>query len=66
MQIVCATTKAAAEVLSLLLIAGLHPVSDFEIRPVLSTTPPITYILLVTLTATQVHKIGAVADTTVT
>ena len=65
MQIVCTTTLAAADVLSLLLIAGLRPVRDFEIRPALSTTPPITFMMLVSLPAMQVGKIRAVPYTTV-
>ena len=65
MQIVCSTTKAAAEVLLLLSLAGLHLVDAFEIRPVFSATPPITFIMRVSLTATQVRKIRAIADTTV-
>ena len=65
MQIICTTTEAAAEVLFLLLIAGLSPVSDFVIQPVFSTTPPITFTMLVILTAVQVTQIRSLADTTV-
>ena len=65
MQIICTTTDAAAEVLFLLLTAGLNPVSDFMIQPVFSTTPPITFTMLVILTAAQVRKIRAIADTAI-
>jgi hypothetical protein len=65
MQIICATTEAAAEVLLLLSLAGLHPVDAFTIHPILSTTPPITFHMLVGLSATQVQKIRAIAGTTV-
>jgi hypothetical protein len=65
MQIVCATSEAAASVLSLLLITGLHPVSDYAIEPSFSSTPPITFIMRVSLTASQVGKIRAIPDTTI-
>ena len=65
MHIVCTTASAAAGVLSLLLSDRLHPVRDFEISPVLSITPPITFTMLVILTVVQVRKLRAVADTTV-
>jgi hypothetical protein len=65
LEIVCSTTEAAAEVLLLLSLAGLHPVDAFELRPLFSTMPPITFIMRVSLTATQVRKIRAIADTTV-
>jgi hypothetical protein len=65
MQIVCSTTEAAAEVLLLLSLAGLHPVDAFELRPVFSITPPITFIMRVSLTTTQMRKIRAIANTTV-
>ena len=65
MQIVCTTASSAGEVLFLLLIAGLRPIRDFAIQPVLSTTPPFTITLLVILTAVQVTKIRALADTTI-
>jgi hypothetical protein len=65
MHIICTTTEAAGEVLFLLLSAGLRPIHDFAIQPVLSTTPPITFSLLVILAAAQVTKIGARPDTTI-
>jgi hypothetical protein len=64
-QIVCATPHAAAQVLTLLLAAHLQPIRDFEIQPVLSTTPPLIFTMLVILTAVQVAKIRAVPDTTI-
>jgi hypothetical protein len=64
MRITCSTTEAAAQVLSILLAAHLQPVRDFEIRPVLSTTPPITYTILIGLSTAQMIKIRAVPDTT--
>jgi hypothetical protein len=64
-QIVCATVSAAAQVLRILMAAHLQPTRDFTIQPILSTTPPITFIMLGVLTAAQVRKIRAVADTTV-
>lgn len=63
MQIICSTPQAAAAVLSFLQAARLQVVRDFTIHPVLSTTPPLTFTMLVGLTATQVAKIGALADT---
>ena len=65
MQIVCATPHAAAQVLTLLLAAHLQPIRDFEIQPVFSTTPPLIFTMLVILTAVQVTKIRALADTTI-
>ena len=65
MQIVCATVSAAAQVLRILMAAHLRPARDFELRPHLSPTPPITFTMLVILTTAQVTKIGAVSDTTI-
>ena len=65
MHIVCTTASAAAQVLRILMAAHLQPIRDFEIRPILSTTPPITFTMLVILTAVQVTKIRAVPDTTI-
>jgi len=61
MQIVCATTAATHRSWA----SCLQPVQDFEIRPILSIVPPITYSMLVVLTAAQVTKIGTIADTTI-
>ncbi|MEO7909229.1 MAG: hypothetical protein ABIV47_06220 [Roseiflexaceae bacterium] len=66
MQIVCATPQAAAEVLTILYAARLQPVRDFTIQPVLSTTPPLIFTVLADLTAAQLTKIGAIADTMIT
>jgi hypothetical protein len=66
MQIVCATPHAAAQVLAILYAAQCEPVRDFRIQPVLSTTPPLIFTMLVTLTAAQLAKIRTVPDTTVT
>jgi hypothetical protein len=63
MHITCTTPHAAAQVLSILLTAGLKIVSDFQISPVLSITPPIIFTMLCVLTAAQ---IGAIPDTTIT
>ena len=65
MQIVCTTTQAAAQVLLILLTAHLRPARDFELRPVLSLTPPITYTLYRAVPASQVTKLRAIADTTI-
>jgi hypothetical protein len=66
MQIVCTTPQAAAQVLTILYAAQLQPVRDFTIQPILSTTPPLIFTMLATLTAAQMTKIGAVPDTTIT
>jgi len=65
MQIVCTTTSAAAQVLAFLLAAHLQPIRHFEIRPILSTIPPITYTLYSALTDKQVTQICTIAHTTV-
>ena len=65
MQIVCTTPQAAANVLQLLFAAELRPIHDFEISPVLSIVPPITYTLLCILTCAQRTKLSALADTTI-
>jgi hypothetical protein len=65
MQIICTTAQAAGQVLQLLLTAGLRPIRDFEIHPVLSTIPPITYTMLAILTDALWAKISAVADTSI-
>jgi hypothetical protein len=64
-QIDCATPHAAAQVLTILLRAGLRPIHDFTIQPILSTTPPLIFTMLVALTIAQVTKIRAVPDTTI-
>lgn len=66
MQIICTTTRAAAQVLAFLLSAHLQPIRHFEIRPIFSTIPPITYTLYSALTAAQQAQIRAIADTTIT
>jgi hypothetical protein len=66
MQIVCTTTSAAGQVLAILLTAQLVPVRDFEIRPIISTTPPITFTMLLVLSAPLLAQIRALPDTTVT
>jgi hypothetical protein len=53
MQIVCTTAQAAARVLQLLLTARLRLIGDFEIRPLYSITPPITFTVYINLTTTQ-------------
>jgi hypothetical protein len=65
MHIVCTTASAAGEVLFLLLVAGLRPIRDFAIQPTFSITPPITFTMLIILTAAQMTKIRTVADTTI-
>ncbi len=65
MRIVCVTPQAAAQVLTILYGAQLQLVRDFELRPVLSTTPPLTFTMLVKLSAAQVSKIRAIADTAI-
>lgn len=65
MQIVCATTQAAAQVLIVLLSAGLQPARDFELDPVLSLIPPITYTMYSSIPAPQMAKLRSIANTTV-
>ena len=65
MQIVCTTTSAAAQVLAILLAARLRLVKDFEISPIFSATPPITYTLNWAVTDRQLKQIRALADTAV-
>ena len=65
MHIVCTTTEAAAEVLSVLLSADQHPIQHFVIEPVFAPTPPITFIVLAVLPVALVQHIGALADTTI-
>jgi hypothetical protein len=65
MHIVCTTPQAAAQVLTILYAARLQASRDFTIQPVLTTTPPLIFTMLVLLTAAQVTKIRAVPDTTI-
>jgi hypothetical protein len=66
MHITCTTPRAAAQVIEILFSTGLHTVHDFTMRPILSTTtPPLIFTMLIALTAAQVTKISAVADTTI-
>ena len=66
MQIVCATPQAAAQVLTILYAAHFQPVRDFTIQPILSTTPPLIFTMLVALPVKQMMAIRAIADTIVT
>ena len=66
MQIVCTTPSAGAQVLALLFAARLSPLRDYQLSPVLSTTPPIVFTMLVVLTPAQLAQIGAIPDTTIT
>ena len=65
MHIVCTTTHAAAQVIDILFTAPLRPADAFAVHPILSTTLPITFTMLVALTATQARKIRALADTAI-
>jgi len=65
MQIVCTTVSAAAQVLQILIAAHLQPIRDYQLQPAFVITPPITYTMLVALTAAQTTKIRALADTTI-
>jgi hypothetical protein len=65
MQIVCDTPQAAAQVLTILYAAQFQPVRDFTIQPVLTTTPPLIFTMLVSLPTAQVTKIRAIPDTTI-
>lgn len=65
MQIVCATPQAAAQVLGLLYAVEFQLLQDFTILPIAVMTPPFIFTVLSSLTATQLAKIRAVPDTTV-
>jgi hypothetical protein len=65
MYITCSTTSAASQVLSILLLAGLHPLRDYKLSPVLSTTPPNIFTMIHLLTSAQLATIRAIPDTTV-
>jgi hypothetical protein len=65
MQIVCTTASAGAQVLALLFAARLSLLRDFQLSPVLSTTPPIVFTMLCALTSAQIVQISAIADTTI-
>jgi hypothetical protein len=65
MHIICSTTTAAAQVLSILLLAELHPLRDYQLSPVLSTTPPIIFTMIHILTSAQLASIRAIPDTSV-
>ena len=65
MYITCSTTSAATQVLSILLLAGLHPLRDYQLSPVLSTTPPIIFTMIHILTSGQLASIRAIPDTSV-
>jgi hypothetical protein len=65
MQIICSTMSAAAEVVAILLDAGLRPFYDFQISPVLSTVPPIIFTVLRPLSAPQLDQIRILSDITI-
>ena len=65
MHIICTTTHAAAQVIDILFAVQLRPADTFEVHPQLSTTLPITFTMLVALTASQMRKIRALANATI-
>jgi hypothetical protein len=65
MQIVCSTTSAAAQVMKILFAARLRPRYDFQISPVLSTTPPVVFTIDPLLVDGSLPTIRAIADTTI-
>ena len=65
MQIVCTTASAAARVLAILRTAQLYPVRDYELRPILSIVPPITFTMRQPLPDALRAEIAQVPDTRV-
>jgi len=63
MQIICTTTTAAAQVLMILLTAKLWPRYDYELRPVISPLPPITFILHLPLIDPLIEQIEGLPET---
>jgi uncharacterized protein YjlB len=65
MHIACATTPAAADVLSILLSAHLYPVRDFRLTGAYPPGTPIYIILSAPLAADLVAHIRAIPDITI-
>ena len=63
MQIVCATTLAAAEVVALLLRADLMPAYSFRVEPIFEPLAPVTLTPREPLAAALLHQIAAVPGT---
>ena len=64
MRIVCTSTSAAAQVLAILLRAGMLPLHEFQISPVLSILPPIVFTLDHRLPNSVLTQIRPLPDTT--
>ena len=64
MQIECTTISAAAQVLSLLLNAGMRPSYDYRIGPTLSMAPPFIITLLTTVPPEHLVQLRTIADCT--
>jgi len=62
MQIECATTRAAAEVVSILLSAYLWPGREFRITSPRPPDPPIRLTLSVNLPAHVVRRVQGIPD----
>jgi hypothetical protein len=65
MQIVCATDRAAAQVLVLLLNAGFQPLYHYRIGPISASLPPITVTPRLHLPNLLLDQIRNQPDTTV-
>ena len=66
MQIVCSTDDAAVCVLRILLAAQLLPRRDYEIYPMSSSAPPITFTMFSALPNEKLAQIHALVNTAVT
>ena len=63
MQIICATTLAAAEVVALLLRANLVPAYGFRIEPIFEPLVPVTFTPREPLPEVLLNQIAAVPET---
>jgi hypothetical protein len=61
-KIICLTTEAATQVLTILSAAGLHLRQDYMIGPILAAEPPLVFTLVRPLTGAFLEQIRAVPD----
>ena len=64
--IMCATTRAAAEVLVVLCATHLRPGHDFRIAPDLAIAPQIAFTLTAEPPAVILDQLWAIPETTIT
>ena len=66
MEIICMTTVAAAQVLTILSAAGLRSGQDFTIGPAFAVDPPLVFTLVRPLIDAFLEQVRTIPDATST